>query len=104
LADLGLYALRIALVVAVVGVGAGVFAGLRGHARAARVARRAVIALAGLVSLAMVALLWALVTDDFRLEYVASHSARSMLLRYRMAALWGGQAGSLLLWVWMLTM
>ena len=30
------------------------------------------------------------------------HSARSMALHYRLAALWGGQAGSLLLWLWML--
>jgi len=103
-ADLGLYALRMALVVALVGVGTGVFAGLRGHAGAARVARRSSLVLAALVTLAIVSLFWAFAHNDFRLEYVASHAARSMPLRYRLAALWGGQAGSLLLWVWMLTM
>jgi cytochrome c-type biogenesis protein CcmF len=43
------------------------------------------------------------VSNDFQLAYVAQHSARSMELQYRVAALWGGQAGSLLLWLWMLT-
>ena len=44
----------------------------------------------------------AFATGDFRLSYVAAHSARSMAMPYRLAALWGGQAGSLLLWLFML--
>jgi cytochrome c-type biogenesis protein CcmF len=50
----------------------------------------------------MLALFYALASFDFQLVYVAGHSARSMPLHYRLAALWGGQAGSLLLWLWML--
>ena len=50
----------------------------------------------------MLALFYALATFDYQLLYVARHSARSMALHYRLAALWGGQAGSLLLWLWML--
>ena len=49
----------------------------------------------------MAALFYALAVNDFSLAYVAQHSARSMSLLYRLAALWGGQAGSLLLWGWM---
>src|SRR4029453_14260122 len=33
---------------------------------------------------------------------VAAHSASTMGLGYKIAALWGGQAGSLLLWLFML--
>ena len=40
---------------------------------------------------------------DYELAYVAAHSARSMALPYRLAALWGGQAGSLLLWLFILS-
>ena len=102
MADLGLYGLRLALLVALVGLGAGVYAGVRGDAGASRVARRAGILLFVLTSVSMACLFWAFASHDFRLEYVASHSARSMPLHYRLAALWGGQSGSLLLWLWML--
>jgi len=101
--DLGLYALRFALVLALLSAGAGVAAGLRRRADWTRVAERGVLAVFGFVSLSMLALFWAFATHDFQLAYVASHSARSMDLQYRLAALWGGQAGSLLLWLWMLT-
>jgi cytochrome c-type biogenesis protein CcmF len=57
----------------------------------------------GAASIAMIALFWALASNDFSLSYVAAHSARTMPLHYRLGALWGGQAGSLLLWGWMLT-
>ncbi|MBW2315050.1 MAG: heme lyase CcmF/NrfE family subunit [Deltaproteobacteria bacterium] len=102
MADFGLYSLRIALVVAVVGMGAGIFAGVRNHAGADRVARRSAGILGVLVTLSIVALFWAFASNDFRIEYVAAHSARSMPLHYRLAALWGGQSGSLLLWLWLL--
>ena len=40
---------------------------------------------------------------DFSLEYVASYSSSTLSLPYTIAALWGGQAGSLLFWVLILT-
>ncbi len=102
MADLGFYALRLALVVAAAGVAAGVLGGLWRRPEWGEVARRAVLLHFALVSLAIGALLYCFATLDFTLEYVASHAARSMAVHYRMAALWGGQAGSLLLWAWML--
>ncbi|RIL05546.1 MAG: cytochrome C biogenesis protein [Proteobacteria bacterium] len=98
--EIGLYSLRLALLVAVCGAAAGVVGGLRQRADFAEVARRAVGATLLLTTIGALALVWALVTFDFRLGYVAQHSARSMTLPYRVAALWGGQGGSLLLWVW----
>jgi cytochrome c-type biogenesis protein CcmF len=50
----------------------------------------------------MLALFAAFASFDFQLRYVAANSARDMALHYRLAALWGGQAGSLLLWLWLL--
>jgi len=67
-----------------------------------RVSERAVLAVAGLASFAMLALFVAFANNDFQLSYVAANSSRNMLLGYRLAALWSGQAGSLLLWLWML--
>jgi cytochrome c-type biogenesis protein CcmF len=100
--DLGFYALRLALVVALAGIGAGIFGGLARRPEWGEVARRAVLVHCALVTVAIGALFWCFATLDFTLEYVASHAARSMAVHYRMAALWGGQAGSLLLWAFML--
>jgi cytochrome c-type biogenesis protein CcmF len=47
-------------------------------------------------------LLWALVRSDFRFEYVASYTERALPVGYKIAALWAGQAGSLLLWGWLI--
>lgn len=44
----------------------------------------------------------ALVTKDFRYDYVAHYSSRLLSWQYSLSALWVGQAGSLLLWAWML--
>jgi cytochrome c-type biogenesis protein CcmF len=102
LSDIGLYALRFALVVAVFGIAAGLHAGLARASDWTRVAERSVYVVFGFVSLAMASLFWALAHHDFQLAYVTQHTARSMALHYRLAALWGGQAGSLMLWAWML--
>jgi cytochrome c-type biogenesis protein CcmF len=102
LSDLGFYSLRLALVVAVAGLAAGVFGGLKRSPEWGEVARRAVLVHFALLTLAMGSLLYSFAALDFSLEYVASHSARCMPVHYRMAALWGGEAGSLLLWAWML--
>ncbi len=103
MADIGLYSLRFALVIAVLGVGAGIYAGSQQRPDWTRVAERAVWVVLGFTSLAIFSLFYALGNNDFSIAYVAQHSARSMALGYRLAALWGGQAGSLLLWAWMLT-
>jgi cytochrome c-type biogenesis protein CcmF len=65
--------------------------------------RRAGFAAAALVALASVALESAFIREDFSLSVVASYSSREMPLVYRMAAFWGSQPGSLLLWLLVLT-
>ncbi len=103
MADVGLYALRLGLFLCVLGIGAGTYAGIAKQAEWTRVAERTVLLVFAATSVAMLALFWALATNDFSLSYVAAHSARTMPLHYRLGSLWGGQAGSLLLWGWMLT-
>jgi cytochrome c-type biogenesis protein CcmF len=102
MSDLGAFALRFALMLSVVGLAAAIHAGVQRSNDWTRVAERAVWVVSAFVTLAMAALFAAFATYDYQLQYVAAHSARSMALHYRLAALWGGQAGSLLLWLWML--
>ncbi len=101
MADLGSFALRLALLIALTGTVTGIYGGLKRRGDWSEVARRSVLLLFGLLTLGMGALFWAFYTNDYQLLYVANHSARSMPTAYRLAALWGGQAGSLLLWCWM---
>jgi cytochrome c-type biogenesis protein CcmF len=58
----------------------------------------------GLVALTvtMIVLALALVSRDFRFEYVAQYASRLLPWQYCLSALWVGQAGSLLLWAWMI--
>lgn len=100
--EIGLYALRLALAVAAIGIGAGVFAGWTKRIEWSGVAERSVYAVFALLAVAMGVLFYALASNDFSLTYVSRHSARSMELQYRLGALWGGQAGSLLLWAFLL--
>jgi cytochrome c-type biogenesis protein CcmF len=102
MAELGNASVRFALLLAIAALVAAVHAGRSKRADWTRVAERGVLVVSAFVALAICALFYAFATCDFRLSYVAAHSARSMHIQYRMAALWGGQAGSLLLWLFML--
>jgi len=66
-------------------------------------AENGALAVWGAVVVAAAVLLYALVTRDFRLEYVAAYSSSTLPINYTIAALWGGQKGSLLFWVLILT-
>src|SRR5438270_13295508 len=65
-------------------------------------AERAVYAVWALLTLAAVVLVTLLVSGDFRLSYVTSHTNHEMSSLYQFTAWWGGQEGSLLLWRWFL--
>jgi cytochrome c-type biogenesis protein CcmF len=54
------------------------------------------------LTVVMVVLVWALLVKDFSFHYVAQYSSRLLPWHYSFSALWVGQAGSLLLWTWML--
>src|SRR4051794_35272882 len=104
MATLGRACLILALVVAVYGVGAGI-AAWRLHRRdLAASARRAVYALAGILTVAMGVLEVAFARDDFSFATVAGHSSTTTPTFYKLAAVWSSQEGSLLLWVWLLAL
>ncbi|MGI8686917.1 MAG: cytochrome c biogenesis protein CcsA [Acidimicrobiales bacterium] len=67
--------------------------------RRARAGRWCLVLGAAAAAGAVAILGWALVTNDFTLVYVADQSTRAASAPYRLAGLWGGMAGSLLLWV-----
>ncbi|WP_089719516.1 heme lyase CcmF/NrfE family subunit [Candidatus Entotheonella palauensis] len=104
MSDIGAIALRLALVAAAYAAVLSALGGWQQKSPWVRSAERAVYAVFGLVSIAMVVMLYALATHDFSIQYVARVSNRAMPMFYTIAALWGGQEGSLLLWLWLLVL
>ncbi len=74
----------------------------RGRADWMALARPLTTLLFVLVSVSMLCLGSAFVMHDFSVLYVASHSNTALPLAYRIAGIWGGHEGSLLLWLLML--
>jgi cytochrome c-type biogenesis protein CcmF len=73
-----------------------------GHERYIAGARAAILGQFVLVTLAASSLIFALVTTDFSIRYVAFNTTRATPLYYRITGLWGALEGSLLLWEWIL--
>ena len=73
----------------------------RGRPRLLQAARAGSYGTVGLVGLAVLVLAYAFVTHDFRLDYVSRYSDRTMSTPWLIAALWGGQDGSLLWWLFL---
>lgn len=112
MAILGSIALLISLALAAYNLVIGtvaqrqIFTGSRGRVSPERLAETARLAGMGgfaSVSLAVVALLSSIFTNDFSLAYVLHESNRALPGAYKFAALWSGQEGSLLLWAWLLS-
>ena len=61
-------------------------------------AENAAVAVFVFLTLAAAAMIYALVTRDFQIEYVARYTSRSLPLVYTLAAFYAGQEGSLLFW------
>jgi cytochrome c-type biogenesis protein CcmF len=101
--DLGRAALIVCLGLAVYAVVAGSVAALTRSRRLGESAENAILAsfLAALVASGV--LLSALLRNDFGFVYVWEHTSLELPRPYTVSAFWGGQEGSLLLWLLILT-
>ena len=100
--ELGQVALLIALAVALILGTLPMIGAARGRADWMALARPAARAHALLVGIAFACLVSSFVRDDFSVLYVANNSNSALPLFYRVAGVWGGHEGSLLLWLTML--
>ena len=97
-AQLGTVAIAVGIAASIAGI-AVVGAGLRrGDNRLVRGGRHAVWYVLGAGVLGAAVMEWALLTNDFSLEYVANNGSISTPLLYKVASLWGALEGSILLW------
>lgn len=102
---LGSISITVAFVVAVYTMIAGYIGARRQIPELINSARNGVLVFGALMTVAIAAIVYALVSRDFSLELVANHSSRDLpLFPYTITALWSGQSGSLLFWSWILSL
>lgn len=103
MADIGYIALFLASAASLYSAVAFAVGGKRGNPRLVESGRNALLVAFGLVTISVAGLLVSLVTHDFQVQYVADYTSRNMSLPYLLSGLWAGNSGSLLTWVWLLT-
>ena len=101
--ELGQVALLLALAVAAILGIAPLVGAARGRQPLMLLARPAAQTHFFLVAVAFACLVSSFVRNDFSVLYVASNSNSALPLAYRIAGVWGGHEGSLLLWLMMLS-
>ena len=101
--ELGRAALVVTLGLSAYALVAGAMAAHLGRRRLAQSAQNALIASFFTTFIAALVLLAALVRHDFSFTYVARTTSEALPTGYTISAFWGGQEGSLLLWLLVLT-
>src|SRR5918995_2004804 len=103
MAELGRAALVVCLGLSLYALVAGSWALISRRRRLAVSAQNALVAAFASALVGSVVLVVALVRHDFSLVYVARLTSEQLPLGYTLSAFWGGQEGSLLLWLLVLT-
>jgi cytochrome c-type biogenesis protein CcmF len=101
--ELGRAALIATLGLALYALLAGAVAARSRRRRLAESAQNALLLTLLTTGVAIVLLLAAFVRNDYSFVYVSQLTSDQLPLRYTLAALWGGQEGSLLFWLFLLT-
>lgn len=101
---IGFSAIQIALALSIFGAIVAFIGGRQNRRELIATARRSVFLVFGLVTIAIVVLLSQLLTSNFNVEYVARYTSRDLPAMFKFTSLWGGNAGSLLFWLWLLTL
>ena len=103
MADLGRAALLLSFALVAYALVGGSLAAWKRRRRLALSAQNALVASFVTTLVAAIVLWIALARRDLSFVYVAQHTSHSLPLGYALSAFWGGQEGSLLLWLLVLT-
>ena len=104
IAEIGQFALALALVTALIQSTIPLIGAARGAPAWMAVARPAAIAQLGLMVIAFAALTHAYLTSDFSVLNVAQNSNSLKPIIYKISGVWGNHEGSLVLWVLILAL
>ncbi len=103
IANFGYGALIITFLVSIYGIGAAFYGMRKNQPGWVDSARNAMLLTFPLLTLSSLSIIILLISDHYEVEYVASVTSRSMPLYLKITALWGGQAGSLVFWSWLMS-
>lgn len=103
IAELGHFALILAMVLAAIQGVVVLWGAQRGSLAWMALARPAAAGQFALISISLLCLMWSFIVKDFSVSYVAYNSNSQLPVFYRIAAVWGGHEGSLLLWMFIQT-
>ncbi len=102
--ELGHFSVIMALVLSVVGIVTPLIGLKTKSATWVVIGRRAVISTFVLISIGMATMFYSYLSEDYSVKYVAATSNSKLPIFYKIAGLWGGHEGSLLLWAWILSL
>jgi len=102
LANVGFFTIVVTFLVALYGAGAAAYGTLRRRPALVDSARHAMLLTWPLLSVASGCLIGLLVSGAYDIAYVASTTSSAMPLYLKITSWWGGQAGSLLFWSWLM--
>jgi cytochrome c-type biogenesis protein CcmF len=103
LAEIGYGILVIAFIAAIYSVVAAIHGARSRSQGAVESARRAMLLLWPLITLAAAVLIYLLINNHFEVSFVYEVTSRNMPTYLKITAWWGGQAGSLVFWSWLLS-
>ena len=104
IAELGNYALALSLAVSFFLAILPLWGAEKGHLQLMSLARPMTYGLFFSLTIAFAALFYLFAVNDFSVQYVVNNSNSSLPIYSRLSAVWGSHEGSLLLWIWLLTL
>ncbi|HDX1192304.1 TPA: heme lyase CcmF/NrfE family subunit [Pasteurella multocida] len=104
IAELGNYALALSLAIAMLVAIFALWGAEKNHIQLMLLARPMTYGLFISLTVAFVALFYLFAVNDFSVQYIVNNSNTNLPLHYRLSAVWGSHEGSLLLWIWLLTL
>jgi len=102
-ANLGFGTLLITFLVSIYGILAAYIGARRNSPALVDSARNAMLLTFPLLTITTVSIIYLLVGAHFQYQYVSEVISTSMPMSLRITALWGGQAGSLIFWSWLMS-
>ena len=103
LAEFGYGVLVVTFLLALYSVGTAIFGYFDKSAALVESARRAMLLTFPLLTIAALTLITLLMRGDYQVQFVYEVTSNSMPAYLKVTAWWGGQAGSLLFWSWLMS-
>lgn len=104
IAEVGNYALALGLAISLLLAILPLWGAERGNEQLMSLARPMTYGLFLALTVSFLTLFYLFAVNDFTVQYVVNNSNTNLPLQYRLSAVWGSHEGSLLLWIWLLTL